>query len=237
MAYHCISEQIQTGIIPKTVGRPTESEPQKTRKNGETNMKKITTRILSLILMVGLVFALVSCGSAKTFTRGKTTGNTYKSDFLGLSFTKPGDWYFYSDDQIAQLLGTTTEILNDTAAFEAAAETQLIDFMAATEDGTNNVNVTFVKGSMVTQVDASIDATMDTMKKEYEHLGGTCTVSAKTERQLGKVAFTEVTMTVSAGIVKMNQFCYFCKIGNTLVNIVCTSATGTTMEDFEAMFS
>jgi hypothetical protein len=50
------------------------------------------------------------------FSMGKATGSTYHNDFLGLSCTLPGDWMFYTDEQMKQLNNITGDILDKDLA-------------------------------------------------------------------------------------------------------------------------
>ncbi len=123
-------------------------------------MKRISTRILAMLLVCTLVFALAACTTApinvnvnsdseKPFARGTVSGSDYTSDYIGLTLHAPDGWSYYTDDQISSLLNVTTSYLEDPASFEKATEGELIDFFCSTADGSNNVDLSFTKSPEV----------------------------------------------------------------------------------------
>ncbi len=208
-------------------------------------MKSKSIRILALILAICACLVLASCAkdsddeSGKTiaekinekvpkkFTRGTVKGNVYESEFLGLKFTKPSDWVFYTDDEIAQASGTAKDLLEDPEAFEKASEGEIMDMFAATADGTTNVTITFDKGSAFTDLNKSVDASVKLLKDAYAQMGFTAETSAKKEEKLGGSTFTTVEITLDLGNgATMKQYCYF-KLQN---QYMCSIAFTTTTE-------
>ena len=204
-------------------------------------MKK-SIRFISLLLAAILAVSLSSCGfvnisfNTNPFTRGVVDGNVYMSTFSGITFEKPDAWVFYTDEEIADLTGASLELL-DSDALEKAAEGEIIDFYAADDANGNGVNLSRTKGKIYTALQPSIDATIEQTKSIYESMGWTVSVSDQTSGRLGSVDVQKVTVTVTATGLNMMQYCYFTVIGQYFVAVTCTTTTGLTALDFEAMFS
>lgn len=204
-------------------------------------MKKKIIRASALLLAAVMLFALVGCSSladaGKKFTRGTVSGNVYHSDFAELTFTAPEDWYFYSDEEIAAVLGTSAELMSDPEAFEKATESEAIDFIAVAPDGTTNVGLSFTKGNVLTDLDASLVKSTDTLTEQYGQMGFSCTVKEPVERKLGNQTFKVAEFSVDLGNATMTQYFYMAKIGIYLATATVTCTDGTAAATFEAMFS
>lgn len=200
-------------------------------------MKKTCTRILTFALVVILLFSLLSCGAkAPAFSRGTIDGDVYTSEFAGLTFTKPADWIYLTDEQIAEVMGVASEVMgNDT--LEETSEGSVIDLYAASQTSGDNVNITFSKGNAFTNLNVSIAASLELIKQQYESVGFTCTISDPTDAKLGSVSCKVATATVNVNGISMTQYCYFAMFGRYVTSIICTSVSGATQADFEAMFS
>jgi len=112
-------------------------------------MFKIVSKVLSLVLVATMVLALVGCGGNDTevagtlqrrgVTRGVWSGNTWTSDYLGLTLTLPSGWVHATDAEIAEVLGVGADFMAaqgvevDTAALESIGV--LYDMMATGPTG------------------------------------------------------------------------------------------------------
>lgn len=205
-------------------------------------MKNKAFRAVAVLLAAILIFAVTGCSAAKEisvkpFTRGTVSGNTYHSDFAELTFTAPDGWHFYSDEELSSLLGTTKDLLEDPEAFEKLAEGELIDFFAISGDGSMNVNMSYAKGSMLTDLEASRKSSIDLMKDQYDQMGFTCTASEPVDRTLGGRTFSMTELTVGFNGGEMTQYFYVAMIGAYFVSATATATVDTPPETFEAMFS
>ncbi len=206
---------------------------------GKVPTMKKSFRFFALVLAALMLTALVSCdtaAAAKKYSRGTVDGNVFTSTFSGLTFTKPDDWVYYTDEEIADATGTALEMFKDNEAFEKAADASLIDFYAVAESG-DNVNLSYSKGVLFTLFQPSIDKTVADTRAAYESAGITCVVGGQTDAKLGSVEMQKVTFTLTYYGVEMHQYCYFTMVGNYFMSVACTTVTGLTAADFEAMFS
>ncbi len=84
----------------------------------------------------------------KVFSRGRVEGQVYESDFLSLRFTAPEGWIFASDEELAQRMGLSLDIVGEDVFGDAAelakaiaGQAVLIDMAAAAPDSGANVSL------------------------------------------------------------------------------------------------
>lgn len=205
-------------------------------------MKKTVSRIFALLLAAVLIVSLTACGSFGSiigadeakFARGTVSGNTYTSDFIGLTFRAPDGWTFYTDEEIKSLLNVTASYLDDSSAFEEATDAEIIDFFCNSDDGASNVDLSFSKSSSFVSLDASVKASVEFIEQQYEQMGLTCSASDPVERTLCGRDYKMVELNVND---MMTQYFYMTVIGKYVVGITGTFGDDTTAAEFEAMFS
>jgi hypothetical protein len=75
--------------------------------------------------------------------RGKWSGDTYESAFSGIKFTLPEGWVAATDEEIAQLIGVTADVLSDEQKWmiESSKLTTIYDMFAQNPDTKNSVMV------------------------------------------------------------------------------------------------
>ena len=108
-------------------------------------MKKLFAVLISLIIVLGLC----ACGDKQEeekeeveFSRGTVVDNVYTSEYANLKFAPSEDWVFASDEEIAEIMGYTSDefILEDFQESIANNEYKSIyDFMA--QDNVTGANV------------------------------------------------------------------------------------------------
>lgn len=81
---------------------------------------------------------------------GETVNNVYTNAFLGITCQLGSEWTVFDKDQLAQLAGITSDLL-DNDALEAAMEkgTVVTAFYAQSQDGLVNMNVTLERLNLV----------------------------------------------------------------------------------------
>ena len=83
-------------------------------------------KILVLFLALAMILALAACGAAgkgdPTLVRGTVDGLNYQNESLGLGCTLEGDWHVFSDEELAEMSGTTAEIFNDPEKYQKLLE-------------------------------------------------------------------------------------------------------------------
>ena len=73
--------------------------------------------------------------------RGKVEGDAYTNDYLNLSIERPQGWAFYTEDQIAEMNGFTTELYEETDIADIVAEAGQQTDMMMSDSGSNSLNL------------------------------------------------------------------------------------------------
>ena len=119
-------------------------------------------RVSYLALALALVLSLTACSfGSKKFERGVVEGQTYTSQFLGLTCTAPAEFTYLSDEEIAQLNDLAAEAVDSEELVKQMRESlengnQVQDMYLMTADGLQTVNVMLVK---VSAKGATVDMT------------------------------------------------------------------------------
>ena len=139
-------------------------------------------RVSYLTLALALVLSLTACSiGSKKFERGVVEGQTYTSQFLGLTCTAPAEYTYLNDQEIAQLNDLTADVVDSEELVKQMRESlengnQVQDMYLMTADGLQTVNVMLVK---VSAKGATVDmAAFTDMGKEqiisgYQSMGMT----------------------------------------------------------------
>ena len=119
-------------------------------------------RVSYLALALALVLSLTACSfGSKKFERGVVEGQTYTSQFLGLTCTAPAEFTYLSDEEIAQLNHLAAEAVDDEELAKQMRESlengnQVQDMYLMTDNSLQTVNVMLVK---VSAKGATVDMT------------------------------------------------------------------------------
>lgn len=224
-------------------------------------MKKLLALVLSLVLM----FSLVACGSndtntddenkdsvvetkddnesieldvaTKAFSRGEVDGDTYKSSFSGLEFTKPSDWVFSTDEELMALIDAGSEYTGvDSSDFEELVESGFAVYDAAAVSITgSSVMIGFENLETTSNEDATEAEYLDVMNQQLESVGYTMEDSESVK--LGEKKYLKSVGTVSLSGVEFTQAYYVRKIGKYISFVIITLTDGTEVAEMEAMFS
>ena len=111
-------------------------------------MLRNVAKVLSMVLVVSMMLTtLVACnGGSSTalerrgVTRGVWNGNTWTSDYLGLTLTLPSGWVHATDEEIADVLGLGADLIAATQGVEIDTSVMesigvLYDLMASSPNG------------------------------------------------------------------------------------------------------
>lgn len=144
-------------------------------------------RIKITAMLLALALTLTACGAGqKTFQRGSVEGQTYTSEFLGLTCTAPAEFQYMSDQEIVELNNITLDKMSDSTLAEEMRQQlenggQVQDMYLMTEDGRHWVSITVDKVSDgKTEVDmaAFIDSGIAQAMDSYSAIEGMTDVSA-----------------------------------------------------------
>ena len=139
-------------------------------------------RVSYLALVLALVLSLTACSiGSKKFERGVVEGQTYTSQFLGLTCTAPAEYTYLNDQEIAQLNDLTADVVDSEELVKQMRESlengnQVQDMYLMTADGLQTVNVMLVKVSAkgaAVDMAAFADMGKDQVVSAYQSMGMT----------------------------------------------------------------
>ena len=139
-------------------------------------------RVSYLALALALVLSLTACSiGSKKFERGVVEGQTYTSQFLGLTCTAPAEFRYLSDEEIAQRNHLAAEAVDDEELAKQMRESlengnQVQDMYLMTADGLQTINVMLVKVSAkgaTVDMAAFADMGKDQVVSAYQSMGMT----------------------------------------------------------------
>ena len=142
----------------------------------------IVKRVSCLALALALVLSLTACSiGSKKFERGVVEGQTYTSQFLGLTCTAPAEYTYLNDQEIAQLNDLTADVVDSEELVKQMRESlengnQVQDMYLMTADGLQTVNVMLVKVSAkgaAVDMAAFADMGKDQVVSAYQSMGMT----------------------------------------------------------------
>ena len=142
----------------------------------------IVKRVSYLALALALVLSLTACSiGSKKFERGVVEGQTYTSQFLGLTCTAPAEYTYLNDQEIAQLNDLAADIVDSEELIKYMRESlengnQVQDMYLMTADGLQTVNVMLVKVSAkgaTVDMAAFADMGKDQVVSAYQSMGMT----------------------------------------------------------------
>ncbi len=205
-------------------------------------MKKLTA-ILLIVVMSATVFCACDHDGNDSDTsvveRGVVSDNTYTNGSLDVTFTKPANWIFYTDDEIAQLMNISAELYKDKNLLQSAKITSVIDFMAIDPATNDNVNMTVENLAPSGNADMTVETYVEIVKNNLktQMSGATYTFNPMTTVTLGKVEYVKVAATCTMQGTTMTQNFYIKKVGSYMISITATSVDQSKADGFERLFS
>lgn len=166
---------------------------------------KLAKQIIVLMLLVSLCLSLLACTDANVLgVRNPTTplavsdGSTisdsetpvaYRNDYFKYTCELPDDWYVMNEDEIAQMVGYTTDALGEGRTADILKESMekgenLIDFYAVSGDFSQTTNVVIGKAKtleLLISEQAMIDAGATLLTDGLTNMGVT-NISHHSER-------------------------------------------------------
>lgn len=109
------------------------------------------------------------------FSMGKSTLNSYSSDFIGLTVTLPDDWKFYSDEEILAINNITKDYYEEDALALLEQATLIYDMYATNESNGSSITIILEKLNALQiatlNYKATIEAQFDTLRDTLGNMG------------------------------------------------------------------
>lgn len=199
-------------------------------------------RFVSALLAVLLMFCLACCtdGSEDTqsgISRGTVKDNVYTSKTTGLTFTKPEEWRFLSDKELAQALSISEEAISEKEFASSLEEyPNLLDMMVMDDTTGFNLtvgyeNLTVTMGETVTEAEY-----MDAMTEYLQTMGNVSSEEPETVTLSG-YEYLKASFSVEIDGVLMKTEYYIRLIDNYMNVITAAYTADITDVDIESLFS
>lgn len=184
-------------------------------------MKK---RIVACTLALVMAFSITACGNDKnadkkentrseeqeekvTAERGTFEGNVYTNKSMGIQVTFPEGCTMYSDEEIQQVVGKGSDIMEeayDSKAIEGGISETIYDVIAVTADQTANIQIIMentknTAGRALTSAEYAKVMT-NNLKKAYESAGVDAGDAEITEETLDGLEFSKISISVNGMI-------------------------------------
>lgn len=176
----------------------------------------------------------------KSFSRGVWTDNVYTNEFAELSFTLPDGWVAASEEEMAQLMGVTAEMLEGANLDSALATLQIIYDMQVTDATTrDNINIIFENLARSNSSDITEEEYLEFSKNS---MSGMTNLDYSFGDDIGKQTlggneYFYVDAHVTANGVEIYQRIFVKKIDKYMVNITVTNIGSEDFDDIIANFS
>ncbi len=201
-------------------------------------MKKLTALLLAFVL----ILSFAACGTEeadtpKEFGRGVITGDVYESDYSGLRFTKPADWKYYTDDELAATMNISAEALGNSFLETAASLTTVYDMMVIDPNTGVNISVAYENLKLTANSDMTCEAYLEAMKTQLASLDTMqIEFSEPSTVTLCDEEYMRVIGTTSLGEISVEQVYYFRNVNGYMNLVIATLFGDNDAAAIEAMF-
>lgn len=176
--------------------------------------------------------------SSKKMTHGTIDGDVYTNDFIGFTFTKPADWKYLSDEEIAQTINAGQEVFDLNALEEFLSDNaSFYDMSAQNATGTESVMMCYENTMLTAFRELTADEYIDVVKQQLSALPDMeYTVGETEDATLGGLDFRKFDATLSMNGIEVSQSYYARAEGKYIAGIIITSIE-TPIEEIETMFN
>lgn len=173
----------------------------------------------------------------KNLYRGTINKNTYKSPTTGLTFTKPADWDFLSDEELALKIGVSAMELEDYAFPTTADRVPAVYDMWVTDPDTGvSISVAYENMHNTASVQMTTDEYMEMLEGAFKNTEGTALLGKYTVKLSGQTYRKAVFKTETGGM--STQSTYYLRAMGKFMNIVLvTVPAGAESPNVEKMFN
>jgi hypothetical protein len=172
-----------------------------------------------------------------TVSRGEVNGDVYTNAFAGFTFTKPADWAYLTDEEIAQTIDLGSEVVDLNAIEEALAKKASIYDMAVQDAYGNSVMICYENTMLSAFREISLDEYESIMKTNLEAVPSIdYTFQSSEDIKLGDATYRKMLFSAEAQGVTMSQAYYARVIGKYVITVILTSSNED-IATMEAMFT
>ncbi|MCQ2430189.1 MAG: hypothetical protein MJ192_07660 [Clostridia bacterium] len=194
-----------------------------------------------LAVLLAAAFLCTACSSpAVSFKPGQRTETQdtkqYINESLGLSFTLPEGWRFYTDTELQNLMSISSGAIGDPGLLEDAGSGTLYEFIAAHTGIGDMITVTADYGNAGMSLERYIKVYRKTLTNQLTN--ATCTVAETTEMvKIGQEIWTYLTADMTVMGISTTQYAFFLKCDEAIVTITVSDVSGETASFYEGLFT
>lgn len=204
-------------------------------------MKKFLICLMACVMLL----AMVGCAADKDpytpgnkaedeeFSLGEVTGKKYESEFIGIGFTLPEGWEFYTDEEIKELNNFVEDKAGQDYLDLLKNATVIYDMAAASPSQTDNVMVTLEKipNAQLNKLNLaqSLETSFSVVKSSLENMGYRNITHEVTTLTIDGETFTAMNITATLSGMTMRQTSIAIKCNGYLASLAVTTfdAAGT----------
>lgn len=199
-------------------------------------------RILLCVLACLMLLSMVGCDllsspdpdsirgeqtEEKELSLGEVTGKKYENDFIGIGFTLPDDWTFYTDEQIKEMNNYVGDVAGQDYQDMIKNASIVYDMMATSSTLTDNVIVTLEKipnvQLAVLDLNKTLEKSFSAVESSFKNMGYTNITHKITTVTIDGKNFTGMHISATLAGQTMNQTSFLIKCNGYLASMAVTT--------------
>ncbi|HBP38616.1 MAG TPA: hypothetical protein DD640_07740, partial [Clostridiales bacterium] len=175
------------------------------------------------------------------FALGLTNGGTYSNTFVGIGCDLDDNWTYYSDEQIREMNGIATDMIDDEELLEMLEESEIVyDMLAVSSNGFDNININLenlglVYGSVLSE-SGYVDVAIGPLEKVYADIDASVLSLEKGTIQFAGAEHYAINVHVTVNDNDLYQKIICLKAGNYMCNITISTSFADRTDEIAALF-
>ena len=171
---------------------------------------------------------------SKEVSRGIISGNVYTNDFADITITKPSDWVFANDEEIAATLNAGQAALDLNFLEEALTNAASVYDMYAYDDYGNSIMICYENTMLTAGSTITAEKYAESFVDNMESVANPSYTYVSTEDvTFGHTDYVKVVLAGNTSGIEFQQAAYITVVDNYAISIITTGATET-LDSLEA---
>ena len=166
---------------------------------------------------------------------GEAKGDTYKNEYLGITFTKPKAWAYFPEDALVGLTGGNTElsVAENANTYGAAYDMMAVDYTTDT-----SVSIVFENLEVTSNSAFSAEEYLEDVIKVGVRQVEESTIAEETTVEIGGETYVKVVINTEDNNTPLTMIHYLRCVDVYMIHITATVPTDKAdTVDFDAMFA
>ena len=169
-----------------------------------------------ILLLTCVLVIATGCGKSENeISLGSWDGNTYKNEFLNVTYNKPEDWTRYTDEQIKDVMNLGSELTDASTLSKKLAELTSVTYMMSS--GVDGSNVILMSEKNLTNISGETYA--GKLKTQLENLDN---LSYQLSDVKKETIDGKEFVTLEASVQNIKQKYYIYKLDKHIVSLIVT---------------